>query len=84
MRERFALYHSRSTPKGAAEAAAAFHFEDSGLAPAREAAGAKAEPAAAAGAGVAVGLELRPDRTPRAHRLRRILPRLPPRRGLHR
>jgi len=80
MRERFALYHSRSTPKVAAEAAAAFHFEDSGLALAREAAGAKAEPAAAA---VAVGLELRPDRT-RAQRHRRILPRLPPRRGLHR
>ena len=79
MRERFALYHSRSTPKVAAEAAAAFHFEDSGLAPAREEAGAKAEPAA----GVAVGLELRPDRT-RAHRHRRILPRLRPRRGLHR
>src|SRR5579864_6127704 len=75
-------FHSWATATVAAEAAAAFHFEDSGLAAVPEVVGAKSEPAAAAEAGV-IGRELRCDRSRARHR-RRILPRLPPCRGLHR
>ena len=44
-------FRSCVTARVAAEAAAAFHFEDSGWAAAREVVGAKAEPAAAEEAG---------------------------------